>query len=40
MSFENKIMEIVDIRDEVTRGDLQGMITMIVNQIMDYAERN
>jgi hypothetical protein len=33
--FENEILELIDKQDEFTRGDLQGVVTVLVNKIME-----
>ena len=32
--FENEILELIDNQDEYTRSDLQGIVTVLVNKIM------
>ena len=32
--YENEILELVDNQDEYTRSDLQGIVTALVNRIM------
>ena len=32
--FENEILELIDQRDDFTRGDLQGIVMVIVNKIL------
>jgi hypothetical protein len=32
--FENEILELIDNQDEFTRSDLQGIVTVLVNKIM------
>ncbi len=32
--FENEILELIDNQDEYTRSDLQGIVTVLVNRIM------
>lgn len=32
--FENKILELIDNQDGFTRSDLQGIVTVLVNKIM------
>ena len=32
--YEDEILELVDNRDQYTRSDLQGIITVLVNKIM------
>lgn len=32
--FESEILDLVDKRDEFTRSDLQGVVTVLVNKIM------
>ena len=36
--LEDKILELVDIRDNLTRSDLQGMVGAIVSDIIAYAK--
>ncbi|MEP7166468.1 MAG: hypothetical protein ABI758_00640 [Candidatus Woesebacteria bacterium] len=33
--FENQILELIDTQEDYTRGDLQGMVTVLVNKIME-----
>lgn len=33
--FENKILELIDNQEDYTRSDLQGIVTVLVNQIME-----
>ena len=33
--YENEILELIDNQDKFTRGDLQGMVTVLVNKIME-----
>ena len=33
--FENEILELIDNQDEYTRSDLQGLVTVLVNKIME-----
>ena len=33
--YENEILELVDNQDEYTRSDLQGIVTVLVNKIMN-----
>lgn len=33
--FENEILELIDNQDEFTRGDLQGVVTVLVNKIIE-----
>ena len=33
--FENEILELIDNQDEYTRSDLQGIVTVLVNKIMN-----
>ncbi len=33
--YENEILELVDNQDEYTRSDLQGIVTVLVNKIME-----
>ncbi len=33
--FENEILELIDKQDEYTRSDLQGIVTVLVNKIMN-----
>lgn len=35
VEFENEILEIIDNQDEYTRSDLQGIVTALVNKIME-----
>ena len=32
---ENEILELIDNQDEYTRSDLQGIVTVLVNKIME-----
>ncbi len=32
--YENEILELIDNQDEFTRSDLQGVVTVLVNKIM------
>ena len=32
--FENEILELIDNQDDYTRSDLQGIVTVLVNKIM------
>lgn len=32
--FEDEILELIDTQDEYTRSDLQGIVTVLVNKIM------
>lgn len=34
-SYEDMILELIDNQDEYTRSDLQGIVTVIVNKIME-----
>ena len=33
--YENEILELIDNQDKFTRGDLQGIVTVLVNKIME-----
>ena len=33
--YENEILELIDNQDEYTRSDLQGIVTVLVNKIMN-----
>ena len=33
--YENEILELIDNQDEYTRSDLQGVVTVLVNKIME-----
>ena len=33
--YENEILELIDSQDEYTRSDLQGLVTVLVNKIME-----
>jgi DNA-binding MltR family transcriptional regulator len=33
--FENDILELIDDQDKYTRSDLQGVVTVLVNKIME-----
>ena len=33
--YENEILELIDNQDEYTRSDLQGIVTALVNKIME-----
>lgn len=33
--YENEILELVDNQDQYTRSDLQGIVTVLVNKIME-----
>ncbi len=33
--YENEILELIDNQDEYTRSDLQGIVTALVNRIMN-----
>ena len=37
--YENEILELIDKQDKFTRGDLQGMVTVLVNKIMEDGYR-
>lgn len=32
--FEDEILELIDTQDEYTRSDIQGVVTVLVNKIM------
>lgn len=32
--YEDEILDLIDQRDEFTRSDLQGVVTVLVNKIM------
>jgi len=32
--YEDRILELIDNRNEYTRGDLQGIVSALVNEIM------
>ncbi len=32
--YENEILDLIDNQDEYTRSDLQGIVTVLVNKIM------
>ena len=32
--FEDEILELIETQDEYTRSDLQGIVTVLVNKIM------
>lgn len=34
IEFESEILDLIDNRDEFTRSDLQGVVTVLVNKIM------
>lgn len=34
IEYENEILELIDTQDELTRSDLQGIVTVLVNMIM------
>lgn len=34
-NYENEILELIDNQDKFTRSDLQGMVTVLVNKIME-----
>lgn len=33
--YENEILELIDNQDKYTRSDLQGIVTVLVNKIME-----
>lgn len=33
--YENEILELIDNQDQYTRSDLQGIVTVLVNKIME-----
>lgn len=33
--YENEILKLIDNQDKLTRSDLQGMVTVLVNKIME-----
>ena len=33
--YEDEILELIDNQDEFTRSDLQGIVTVLVNKIMN-----
>ena len=33
--FENKILDLIDRQDEFTRSDLQGIVSVLVNNILE-----
>ncbi len=33
--YEDEILDLIDNQDEYTRGDLQGIVTVLVNKIME-----
>jgi len=33
--YENEILELIDNQDQYTRSDLQGIVTALVNKIME-----
>lgn len=33
--FENEILELIDKQDQYARSDLQGVVTVLVNKIME-----
>ncbi|MEX0616729.1 MAG: hypothetical protein WD231_02850 [Candidatus Woykebacteria bacterium] len=35
IQFENEILELIDNQEEYTRSDLQGIVTVLVNKIME-----
>lgn len=35
LEYENEILELIDNQDEYTRSDLQGIVTVLVNKIME-----
>ena len=37
--YENEILELIDNQDEYTRSDLQGIVTVLVNKIMENGYR-
>jgi hypothetical protein len=37
--FENEILELIDNRDEYTRSDLQGVVSALVNRIMETGHK-
>ena len=34
IEFENEILELIDNQDDYTRSDLQGIVSVLVNKIM------
>jgi len=35
LEFENEILDLIDNQDQYTRSDLQGIVTVLVNKIME-----
>ena len=33
--YENEILDLIDNQDDYTRSDLQGIVTVLVNKIME-----
>ena len=36
--FENELLELIDEQDKFTRSDLQGMVTVLVNKILEAGQ--
>ena len=37
--FENEMLELIDEQDQFTRSDLQGMVTVLVNKILEAGQK-
>ena len=37
--FENELLELIDEQDQFTRSDLQGMVTVLVNKILEAGQK-
>ena len=37
--FEDEILELIDNQDKFTRSDLQGIVTVLVNKIMESGHK-
>ncbi len=37
--FESEILDLIDNQQEITRSDLQGLVTVLVNRIMEEGHR-
>ncbi len=39
IEFENEILELIDNQDDYTRSDLQGIVSALVNKIMEKGHK-
>ncbi len=39
IEFENEILELIDNQDDYTRSDLQGIVSVLVNKIMQNGHK-